>query len=101
MSTPTLATAHRRGVTDALARFKVAGPMGAEYGVGPPGSEVSHGTMLLPNQPRSSSNSVPGGAYDPATRLRAEGSTDALFNISEYDRQAPGNVSGYGQEVIG
>lgn len=101
MTAPALSTAFHRGVSAAKARFKVAGPMGADYGVGPSGPEVSHGTALNPNLPLATSNPELGGAYDPSARARAEGATDQLFNLSEYDRMAPGNVSGFGTETIG
>lgn len=96
-----LTTAYRLGAAAARSRFKVAGSLGAEYGVAPSGPEVSHGTALYPNQPRVSSNTELEGAHDPAARARAEGATDWLWNLSTYDRMSPGSDSGYGQETIG
>jgi hypothetical protein len=101
MTAPALSTAYHRGVSAAKVRFKVGGPMGADFGVAPSGPELSHGTMLHPNLPRATSNPELGGAYDPAARARAEGATDSLWNLTEYERMAPGNVSGFGTETIG
>jgi len=88
-----LRAARRSGVESALARFKLAGAMGAPAGVQPHGSEHSHGTTRLPYPPRS-----PGS--DPAGQ--DPNMPDWLWNISDIDHLAPGRADGtYGQEVIG
>lgn len=85
----------------ALARFKLAGPAGADYGVAPRGPELSHGTALNAYPPLATGNVPAGNPYDAAARAKAEGATDLLWNLSEYDRLAPGGAGDYGQETIG
>lgn len=81
------------GVKAAMARFKLAGPMGADVGVAPRGPEFSHGTAL---------NQYPLASSNVAGQMRADNATDSLWNLSEYDRLAPGTSgSSYGQETIG
>lgn len=88
-----LAEAYRRGQANALARFKLAGPMGADVAVAPRGDEQSHGTELRPYPERQSSDPVDGQRPD---------MPDWLWNLSEYDRIAPSRADGtFGQEVIG
>ena len=97
----TLRTAYNSGVKAALQRFKVAGPLGADYGVMPQGEALSHGTALNANAPRSDSNPAPGEAFDDAARMKAEGTSDLLWNLSEYDKLAAGGAGGqYGQEEV-
>ncbi len=97
-----LQNAYNSGVQAALARFKLAGTLGADYGVGPKGTEMSHGTDRFMYPPQAGANPAPGEPFDPRQRLRAEDQSDFLWNISEYDRLAPGGAGGqYGQEVIG
>lgn len=88
-----LARAHNQGKLAALARFKLAGPMGADVGVQPRGDELSHGTERL-QYPARSPASDPDG-QDPNM-------SSWLWNISDIDHLAPGRADGtFGQEVIG
>lgn len=88
-----LAQAWRQGTRSALARFKLAGPMGADIGVQPRGDEQSHGTERL-QYPARPPTSDPDG-QDPDM-------SSWLWNISDIDHLAPGRADGsFGQEVIG
>lgn len=90
-----LKTAHDRGARAALVFFKIAGPMGADIAVQPRGPEVSHGTEAIQYARRDA------GPLAPASAARAD-MPDWLWNLSSYDRQAPGRADGsYGQETIG
>ncbi len=92
------------GVKAALERFKVAlplsgAPMGADYGVAPSGPEVSHGTDRRPYLGKHPN--PPLNAPDYNNRARAEDASNRLWDISEYDKLAPGYAGAWGQEVIG
>lgn len=92
-------SAYNKGIQDALARFKLAGPLGADV---PPGSIDAHGTTArIPYALRPSANPPPGEPYDDAARERATGRVDWLWNISDIDHMGPGGASDYGTEVIG
>lgn len=103
-----LRTAYNYGVKAACARYKVALPVtspgyGSDYGVGPSGPSMSHGTALNAYPPKSSDN-PPTTAPNYNFEADAHGhgrDADALWNISEYDRLAPGYAGEWGQEVIG
>lgn len=90
----TVRTAYNRGVQAALVRFKMAGPLGADYGVAPSGPEVSHGTDRRQYAPVTS---LP----DQGAEERTEDRAHRLWDLSEYDRLAPGMAGNWGQEVIG
>ena len=94
-----LKQAFHSGRRAAFARFKLAGPLGADM---PPGSVDAHGTTTkLPYAQRPSANPAPGEPYDEAARNFAEGRSDWLWNISDLEHMAPGGASDYGAEVIG
>lgn len=95
-----LRIAYNSGVKAALARFKLASPTGADFPVGPMGPELSHGTART-QVTRPGANPAPGEPFDFQQRALAENNSDALWNISEYDKLAPGNTGEWGQEVIG
>lgn len=93
-----LKRAHNHGVQTALARFKLAGPMGADPGVMPSGDEQSHGTDRVQyakregNEPNATSTSVE----------HANAPNWLLDLFTTYDHMAPGRADGsFGQEVIG
>lgn len=91
-----LLDAVRRGKDAALARFKLAGPMGADSGVMPRGEEHSHGTDSVQYARREPE-------AGPADASRAN-MPDWLWDIfTTHDRgMAPGRADGtFGQEVIG
>jgi hypothetical protein len=94
---------YNSGVGAALARFKLAdGTLGADYGVAPRGEEQSHGTRLNEYPLRRGDNSAPGDAYQFTSRAHGKDyGSDFLWNISKYDRWAPGATGEWGQEVIG
>lgn len=88
-------TAHDRGRVEALVRFKLAGPMGANPGVMPKGEEQSHGTESV-QYPQ-------GHPSDPTSAAHGD-MPDWLWDIfTSYDGNvAPGRADGsYGQETIG
>lgn len=88
-----LVRACKRGAQSALARFKLAGPMGANVGVAPRGDEQSHGTTRV-QYPIRTPGSDPDG-QDPDM-------SSWLWDVSDIDRLAPGRADGsFGQEVIG
>lgn len=89
-----LKSAYNRGVQAALARHKLAGVLGADYGVAPSGPEVSHGTDRRQYAPITK---LP----DPTAEERTLDRAHRLWDISEYDRLAPGMTGAWGQEVIG
>lgn len=86
-----IARAHQAGRDAALRRFKIAGPMGADYGVAPRGDEQSHGSADTAYAPRA-----PTDPSQPPTSM-----SDWLWAMSEHDRLAPGAASEYGSETIG
>lgn len=87
-----ITNAHARGRLEALRRFKLAGPMGADVGVAPRGDEQSHGTEAVPYTPKNPS--APDG--------QVPSMPDWLWQLSEYDSLAPGRADGtFGEEVIG
>lgn len=89
--------AHKAGQLAALARFKLAGPMGADPGVMPSGDEQSHGTERTQYAKRD-------GAEPNATPTSADQADmpDWLLDLfTTYDHIAPGGASDFGQEVIG
>lgn len=95
---PTLKTARARGVRAALARFKLAGPAGADFGVMPKGDEVSHGTARTQYAPRSGAEPN----SDPTSAWRADMPDWLWDNFTSYDDVGPGRADGsYGEEVIG
>lgn len=90
-----LKSAYRNGIKAAYTRFKIAIPLsgacqGADYGVAPSGPEVSHGTDRRSYAPGRSQH-LPQDPFN----------ADWLWHNQRLDRMAPGNVSGFGQEVIG
>jgi len=88
----------------ALTHFKLAETvLGASPGVAPRGGdEVSHGTDKIPYAPLTASNPRLQQPHDEQADTHAKGTTDFLWNISDYDHWAPGMSGGqYGQEVIG
>lgn len=88
-----LVLACRGGTRAALARFKLAGSMGADVGVAPRGDEQSHGTERV-QYPARAPGSDPDG-QDPSMSSR-------LWDVSDVDHLAPGRADGsFGQEVIG
>lgn len=93
-----LQDAYKNGIAASLRRFKIAagGPAGASPGVMPRGDEMSHGTNLIPYAVRSRLNSDV-AEHQPQDQFNA----DWLWNNQDLSRMAPGNVSGFGQEVIG
>lgn len=100
-----LKAAYNAGMRAALVRYKVAlpvsgGAMGADYGVAPSGSEVSHGTDRTTYAPGKNDNP---STRDPDYNDKSKeyGSPDFLWNISEYNRLSPGYTGEWGQEVIG
>lgn len=90
-----LKQASNRGHYDALRRFKLSGPMGADAGVMPKGDEQSHGTERVQYAPKA-----PG--QDSMSAARA-GMPDWLWDtFTSYDNVAPGRADGtFGQETIG
>lgn len=102
-----LKVAYNYGVKAALTRLKVALPLsspglGADYGVGPSGPIVSHGTRLLQYPPQEGANPEPGKPYHATTDSHGKDyGSDFLWNMSEYDKLAPGYSGEWGQEVIG
>jgi hypothetical protein len=94
---------YNAGVRAALAQFKLAeGTLGADYGVAPSGEEQSHGTRLNEYPLRHASNPQLGSDYQFTTRSHGKDyGTDFLWNLSEYDKLAPGATGEFGQEVIG
>jgi hypothetical protein len=91
------------GFSAALRRFKLAdGTLGADYGVAPSGEEQSHGPRLNEYPLRRGSNPQLGSDYQFTTRSHGKDyGTDFLWNLSEYDKLAPGATGEFGQEVIG
>ncbi len=92
-----LRAAFERGKLAALARFKLAGPMGADPGVMPSGDEQSHGTERTQYAPRN-------GNEPNATSVSVDRANmpDWLLDLfTTYDHIAPGGASDFGQEVIG
>lgn len=84
--------AYAAGARGALARLKLAGPMGAEPGVQPKGPEQSHGTARIQYPPQEQGTSA----------ARANMPDWLWDNFTSYDRIAPGRADGtFGQEVIG
>lgn len=85
-----LEDSYNKGKKAALGYFKIAGPMGADYGVAPSGrEEQSHGTTetAYPNGRRETT--------DPDMSQR-------LWDIFGKDKEAPGGAGGqYGTETIG
>ena len=80
------------GMMDAHRRFKLAGPMGADAGVQPKGSEVSHGTARTQYPAQAEGISA----------ARADMPDWLWDNFTSYDQIAPGRADGtFGQEVIG
>lgn len=89
--------AHSRGALAALRAFKLAGPMGANAGVQPRGDEQSHGTERVQYAKRTNGQPTPDESSTTAGSM-----PDWLWNLFNYDTQAPGRADGsYGQEVIG
>lgn len=104
-----LKTAYNNGVKAALARLKIAIPLpdatayGATINPSPQGPEQSHGTQLNTYPPRQNANPP---TTDPSYNFESKAhgkdrDADFLWNISEYDRLAPGATGEWGQEVIG
>ncbi len=93
----TLRTAYAHGVKAAFARFKLAGPAGAEPGVMPKGDEVSHGTERIQYAKRDNNT-----ADNDPSAWRADMPDWLWDHFTTYDQIAPGRADGsYGQEVIG
>lgn len=89
--------AYNLGMQRAFETYKVAGTsMGAT-----PASSLTNGALRLPYAPKPTTNPAPGEPYQVAGEAKARGAVDSLWNISDLSRMAPGNVSGFGQEVIG
>lgn len=93
-----LRSAYNSGLMRALTRHKLAQgtPAGASPGVMPSGSEMSHGTERIPYAIRQRQNADV-GEHMPQDQFNA----DWLWDNQDLSHMAPGNVSGYGQEVIG
>ena len=85
-----LEEARAKGAAAAIAHFKLADTMGADYGVAPSGDEQSHGTDTVTYAPsRGHENQDPN-------------MPDWLFDLFATDRQGPGGAGGqYGTETIG
>jgi hypothetical protein len=103
-----LKSAYNYGVKAACERYKIAiplsgAPMGADYGVAPRGEETSHGTERTVYPPTGGRNPPTDDPnYNATTDSHGHGrDADALWNISEYNRHAPGYSGEWGQEVIG
>lgn len=99
---PALRQAYLHGVKTAFARLKVAieipgiRSMGADPGVQPSGPEQTHGTDRV-LQARGQRDSTAPAEHLPQDQFNS----DWLWNMSEYDRLAPGYTGEWGQEVIG
>lgn len=93
-----LRNAYNCGVRDALARHKLAAgtPAGASPGVMPKGDALSHGTERIPYALRTR-ETADVAEHQPQDQFNA----DWLWDNQDLSHMAPGNVSGYGQEVIG
>ncbi len=88
-----LKNAYNAGVTAAYQRYKIALPLsgsslGADYGVAPTGPEQSHGTERNPYRFTARS---PGVLQN----------VDSAWNLSDYNKQAPGYSGAWGSETIG
>lgn len=96
----TLRATYTRGAHAALVHFKLANSMGADAGVAPQGTEVSHGTERIQYAKRQTPNDgVPAQAAGSAVANMPDWLWD---NFTSYDQIAPGRADGsYGQEVIG
>lgn len=92
----TTTDATSKGARDALLRFKLAGPMGADSGVMPKGDEQSHGTDRV----QYARKDTPDPSQTPS--WWRDVMPDWLWdNFTSYDNIGPGRAHEYGQEVIG
>ena len=98
-----LKIAYNAGVKAAIAHFKLAETvLGASPGVAPRGEEVSHGSDRIQDAPQSAEVPPSGQGHQSPTQDKAHNAVDWLWNISEYDKLAPGGAGGqFGEEVIG